>query len=270
MRKWPDALFVDNAELYLPVLEHESLDVEAEVSGICSILEDINVKPNSKVLDLACGIGRHAISLAKRGYRVVGVDKSSYYLSIAKQKLKQDPSLDSKLKFVRSDVSHILSNKSIRKLSHFDTIISMCQSIGYYGARYDEKIFCDLSKLATSNCILIIEVENRDWRVNNFHPFIIYDFDGSQIHEHWVLKLETSIAQSRVDFYEKVSEPRILKHIMSLDMRIRLYSIHEIKELLERAGWRYLTSYGSIRTLEPLSVESEYIVAVFKKNSVSA
>ena len=59
MHRWPDVLFVDNPELYLPFLERDSLDVEKEVDGICSILRDTTANESSKILDLACGIGRH-------------------------------------------------------------------------------------------------------------------------------------------------------------------------------------------------------------------
>lgn len=270
MHSWPDVLFVENAELFLPLLERENLDVEKEIQGVCSILRDFNINPNSNILDLACGIGRHSISLASRGYNVVGVDKSPCYLSIANQKLKQNPSLISKLKFVRSDVIHILRNTTMKKLSKFDVIISMCQSIGYYGPLYDEKVFSNLTQISSNNCTLIVEVENRDWRVSNFDRFIIYDFERSQIQEQWILDLETSTAQSHVMFYEKVTDTRVLKHIKSVDIRIRLYSLHELKELLERSGWIYLTSYGNIKTLEPLSVNSEFIVAIFKKRNSSS
>jgi 2-polyprenyl-3-methyl-5-hydroxy-6-metoxy-1,4-benzoquinol methylase len=264
MYPWPEVLFVENANLYLPILERESLDVEKEVEGICSILRELNISPKSKILDLACGIGRHSISLANKGFRVTGVDKSPLYLSIANQKAKLDPSLNSRLKFVMTDIKRISTDMIIKKRAKFDVIISMCQSIGYYGVAYDEKIFSDLTKVASTNCTLIIEVENRDWRVRNFQPYIMYDFDLSQIHEQWILNLETSTAQSNMNFYEKISGSRILRHLKSVNIQIRLYSIHELKELLERNGWKYVNSYGNIKTLEPLSINSEYIVAVFR------
>ena len=37
----------------------------------------LNIKKGSKILDLACGIGRHSIYLEKIGFKVVGTDKSS-------------------------------------------------------------------------------------------------------------------------------------------------------------------------------------------------
>jgi cyclopropane fatty-acyl-phospholipid synthase-like methyltransferase len=42
-----------------------------EVEGIVKLL---GLPQGSRILDLACGHGRHAISLAERGYRVTGQD----------------------------------------------------------------------------------------------------------------------------------------------------------------------------------------------------
>ena len=40
---------------------------------IDNILNKINIKPKSKILDLACGMGRHSIYLSEKGFDVVAV-----------------------------------------------------------------------------------------------------------------------------------------------------------------------------------------------------
>ena len=37
-----------------------------------------------RVLDLACGPGRHSVALARRGFRVTGVDRSRFFLERAR------------------------------------------------------------------------------------------------------------------------------------------------------------------------------------------
>ncbi len=53
---------------------------EAEVDRVLEILDP---GPQDRILDLACGTGRHSIALARRGFDVVGVDISSDLIEIA-------------------------------------------------------------------------------------------------------------------------------------------------------------------------------------------
>jgi 2-polyprenyl-3-methyl-5-hydroxy-6-metoxy-1,4-benzoquinol methylase len=45
---------------------------------------------DSKILDLSCGIGRHSIPLAKKGYKILGYDISSLYLQKAREWAKRE------------------------------------------------------------------------------------------------------------------------------------------------------------------------------------
>src|SRR2546430_12467250 len=57
-----------------------------EVEGVAKIL---HLRPGSRVLDLACGAGRHSIELAKRGLEVVGYDPSEPPLQAAPAAARQ-------------------------------------------------------------------------------------------------------------------------------------------------------------------------------------
>ena len=54
-----------------------------------ALLKLVHLPPGS-VLDLACGPGRHAIPLAKRGFKVTGVDISSFLLGKARGFAEED------------------------------------------------------------------------------------------------------------------------------------------------------------------------------------
>jgi SAM-dependent methyltransferase len=49
-----------------------------------------DVKPGSRLLDVPCGNGRHSIELARRGYRVTGIDLSEEFLAAARAELDTD------------------------------------------------------------------------------------------------------------------------------------------------------------------------------------
>jgi len=61
-------------------------DYEAECRLLERVFEKYGAKPVRRILDLGCGTGGHAIPLARRGYTVVGIDRSEAMLVAAKAK----------------------------------------------------------------------------------------------------------------------------------------------------------------------------------------
>ena len=66
------------------MLEERFSQGETEALGLARLIEERGIGSGAAVLDLNCGIGRHAIHLAKLGYRVVGVDISPGYIERAR------------------------------------------------------------------------------------------------------------------------------------------------------------------------------------------
>jgi SAM-dependent methyltransferase len=50
----------------------------------------LEVKPGARLLDVPCGNGRHSIELARRGYRITGIDLSDEFLAAARAELDAD------------------------------------------------------------------------------------------------------------------------------------------------------------------------------------
>lgn len=84
MKSWYELLFENYARKY---------DQEPFVQGTageCDFIEqEIGRDKSVKILDIGCGTGRHAIELAKRGYRVTGVDLSKNQIERAKEKARE-------------------------------------------------------------------------------------------------------------------------------------------------------------------------------------
>ncbi|MCL1824178.1 MAG: class I SAM-dependent methyltransferase [Oscillospiraceae bacterium] len=53
------------------------------------IIKTLNLNGTEKILDLACGTGRHALLMARRGFKVTGVDITEAYIEDAKHTAKQ-------------------------------------------------------------------------------------------------------------------------------------------------------------------------------------
>lgn len=92
----------------------------------------------SRILDVSCGIGRHAIDLAES---VVGYDPSSFFLEKAKQRAKTEIGNDQKyIKFYEGEINHIVETLSNDTETEFNAIISI-NSLGYTNTEDDLMIF---------------------------------------------------------------------------------------------------------------------------------
>ncbi len=101
-------------------------NTEAEVEFL---RVELGVEPGASVLDVGCGTGRHAIPLAKLGYRVTGVDISEGMLAEARRAaLEAGVEIDLR----QADVSHSLPE------GPFDAAVCLCEgAFGLLGADDD-------------------------------------------------------------------------------------------------------------------------------------
>lgn len=96
---------------------------EQEVGFLVDVL---GLGPGSRVLDVGCGPGRHALALADRGIEVVGVDISQRFVDLA---VEQAAALGLPATFVRLDA------RDLPFEAEFDAAISLCQgAFGLQGA----------------------------------------------------------------------------------------------------------------------------------------
>jgi hypothetical protein len=157
-----------------------------------------------------------------------------------------------------------------RRETGFNAIIIMDNSFGYCNEDCDIYMLNDLLKVSADNCILIMETENRDWRLKNFEPQINYLFEKIEVHQKWNFNLETSISEGRSKFYERAINGKAHNLLLDLRLHLRLYSLHELKNILDSAGWRYLESYEKIKgsrdkKLQAVTCDSEHIITIGRK-----
>ena len=112
----------------LPVLFPESRVQEAarEVEQLLSLT---GFPPGAAVLDLCCGIGRHSIQLARRGFQVTGVDRTQVYLDMAAEAARREKV---HIEFVREDMRKFRTSES------FNGVINLFTSFGYFEDPQDD------------------------------------------------------------------------------------------------------------------------------------
>jgi SAM-dependent methyltransferase len=103
----------------------------AEVDDIVAML---GIPPGADVLDLCCGPGRHSLELARRGFRVTGVDRTPAYLTQASEKAEVE---GLSVEFVEGDM------REFRRPDAFDAILNLYSSFGYFEDADDDKQVLD-------------------------------------------------------------------------------------------------------------------------------
>lgn len=100
-------------------------DYEAECDLLEKIFQRNAVGSVKSILDLGCGTGNHSIPLAKRGYKVTGVDLSDQMLSHAQQKAAALLSVSSSPTFLQGNAQSVVLNEQ------FDVVLMMFAVLGY-------------------------------------------------------------------------------------------------------------------------------------------
>ncbi|MDW8204373.1 MAG: methyltransferase domain-containing protein [Cytophagales bacterium] len=114
--EWFDEWF--NSPYYHILYKHRD-DSEAHLF-IDNLATFLPITPEDKILDLACGKGRHAIYLNQKGFDVIGVDLSERNIRYA-QKFA-----NSRLQFFRHD------KRSVFRKEYFTVLLNLFTSFGYF------------------------------------------------------------------------------------------------------------------------------------------
>ena len=114
---------------------------------INNIVEYLDLKKGSKILDLACGIGRHSIYLEKIGFKVVGTDKSPNNIKKAKASKNQD------ISFLQMEMIDDTNHK-------YDVIFNLFTSFGYVNHDYNLKTIKNIERQLKDDGTVIVDFMN--------------------------------------------------------------------------------------------------------------
>jgi SAM-dependent methyltransferase len=209
---------------YYHLLYHKRDDAEAKYF-INNLLSKLHIPLHSKILDIACGRGRHAIYLNKHGYDVTGIDLSAENIRYARQ------FENASLRFFVHDM---------RKLSYdrcFDVAFNLFTSFGYFET--DEQHIGSLINF-----------------YNALKPggMLVLDyFNSHKVLQKLVANDVKTIEGIRFHIEKKVNDKKIIKTI-SFDHANKSYTFKEIvstftegdfMRFFQQSGFEIISTFGS-------------------------
>ncbi|MFH0930403.1 MAG: class I SAM-dependent methyltransferase [Candidatus Zixiibacteriota bacterium] len=242
---WYDEFFKeDYLQIYLPFLTEERTKQEIDF-----IIEILNLPPGSKILDLACGFGRHTIPLAKKGYDMTGLDYTEKFIRMAEEKAQKE---NLQIEFLVGDM------RKIPFENHFAGVISYFTSFGFFSDEENFEVLKGVSKALKREGKFLLEIMNRDLLVENFQAKDWHRTeDGTLVLEERNWDLKTGRIKNYVTILDEKGERKRW-------FEVRLYTLEELNYLLEKVGLKIIETYGR-KDKTPYSVDSPRMIVLSQK-----
>ena len=217
--------------------------VEDTKRQVTFLIDELKLQGGEKILDLACGFGRHSLELARRGFAVTGVDITPDYIQYAKEQAKSE---GLNARFLCTDI------REVGFKSEFDLVLNMADgAVGYLeNDAENRKIFAVVSKALKPGGWHFMDIMNGSY-AEKYFPCKLWDAGEKSLtlsNFEWDDKTRILI-YGQLDFeYGKA----LKKPEMTEGNPIRLYTLTEIAEIMSSVGMKVINSYADF-TGKPFS-----------------
>ena len=211
---------------------------------------ELQIKPKARLLDVPCGNGRVSIELAKRGFRVTGLDISAEFIEEARAAVVKTEGIQAK--FILGDM------RELDFAATFDGAFCFGNSFGFMKYVDMGKFLNGVARALKPGARFIAETAMAA-------ESLLPDFEEQTSHEVGDISLtikeryiaEESCVDSEYIFERKgMSETRKAKHW--------IYTVAEITRMLEQAGFEVIEIFGSLKR-EPYKLGSNDLIVIARK-----
>jgi SAM-dependent methyltransferase len=232
---WTSGFFDDPYTEFFPFPDAPTTD--AEVDALLQLLPS----PPARILDVACGQGRHSLRLAERGFQVLGVDRSTAFLNAARSATAGSPA---DVEFVELDMRDLAFDQ------RFDAALSLFTAWGYFDDQTNQQILHRIARSLRAGGHLVMDLIHRDWLMGVYTP------------KDWTALKDGNFAVVERNF-DPISGTNLVTHRWltrtgerhERHHRLRVYTATELSHMLHQAGLVPVAWYGGF-TLEPFGFRS--------------
>lgn len=227
-RAWWEDFFGDDFVRTMERMSPRQIAREADF-----IEESLGCERGATLLDLACGTGRHAIELASRGYKVVGLDLSLSMLARASDEAQDRRQ---RLNFVQGDMRELAFEEM------FDGIYCWDTSFGFFDEERNAAVVQRVHRALKKGGQFLLDMANRDFLMRHTPSLAWFEGDGCVCMDDVTVDVITSRLKVKRTLMLEDGRTR------EVDYSIRLYAVHELGKVLHDAGFRVCEVSGRVAT----------------------
>lgn len=224
----------------------EILTKEVTKKEISFLTNELNIKKGMRILDLACGYGRHSNILSEIGCNVVGIDNNNDFINIANSNNKFG------VNYIKDDM------RNIKYENEFDIVLLLFSAFGYFDDSDNLKVLDNISKSMKKGGLFCFDTFNRDNVFKNFLPFIVIEKENNLMIDRNNFDINTArLYNRRIVIRNNIRKDK--------NFFIRLYSFTEIKEILEKLGLSIIKTYSNWES-KSFNINSQRMIIIASKN----
>lgn len=238
---WFETWF-DTPYYHILYKNHDFKEAEEFITALTSVLK---LPKGAKIIDLACGKGRHSIYLNKMGYDVLGLDLSRSSVE-ADRKFEND-----NLRFQVHDMRQPIMTPDV------DAIFNLFTSFGYFITESDDqKVFHSVYGALKKDGYFVLDYLNQQYVRNNLvaheqveREGIVFDIHKS-IDDNFIIK--------RINFTDKGEDYHFFE-------RVKLHTPKKINDYASEAGFERVKIWGDYQLSDFNEDTSPRCIILFKK-----
>ena len=239
-----------NSSYYHALYQHRN-DTEA-LQFIHNLITYLAPKPHAKMLDIACGKGRHSKALFDAGFDVTGIDLSPASIEAASTMQTNG------LSFSCHDMRETF------KANYFDYAFNFFTSFGYFDTHEEHQLA--ISAMAANlkeSGTLVIDYLNVGIVEENSDQEAVSQIDGYIFY--------TKKWQDDLFLFKEIRVVDVVsKEVLGIfEERVRKYGLTDFTLFMQRAGLEMIATFGNYQLGSYHMERSDRLIMVAKKHSIS-
>lgn len=224
---------------------YKNHDYQEAESFISKLVQRLELRRGAKIIDLACGKGRHSVYLNNLGFDVLGLDLSKKSIEFDKQ------FEDSDLHFKVHDMRDPIDSGKV------DAVFNLFTSFGYFDNEEDDKkVFKSVADVLPENGIFVLDYLNENYVREGLKPEEIVR--RGEIDFHITKKIENNFIIKNIRFEVKGQQHHYFE-------KVKLHTPEEINEYAEEAGFERMQVWGNYQLEEFDPAKSPRCINWFRK-----